>query len=125
MDTVFPGLSLIIVIGAAIALAMRLLGQPLLIGHIITGILVGPAVLHVAKSPDTLTLFSDIGIALLLFIIGLGLNPRAVREVGRTAATVGLVQVGVITLLGWLTIGALRNITMPEMNMVSPIIKAL
>ena len=94
-------------IGAAIALAMRLLGQPLLIGHIITGILVGPAVLHVAKSPDTLTLFSDIGIALLLFIIGLGLNPRAVREVGRTAATVGLVQVGVITLLGWLTIGAL------------------
>ncbi len=107
MESAFSGLSLIIVVGAAIALAMRLLGQPLIIGHIITGILVGPAVLHVAKSPDTLTIFSDIGIALLLFIIGLGLNPRAVREVGRTAAIVGLVQVGAITLLGWLIISGL------------------
>ena len=72
MDNVFSGLSLIIVIGAAVALLMRLLGQPLIIGYIITGIIVGPALFHVAKSPDTLALFSDLGIALLLFIIGLG-----------------------------------------------------
>jgi Kef-type K+ transport system membrane component KefB len=76
MDTVFSGLSLIIVIGAAVALIMRLIGQPLIIGHIITGIIVGPAVLHLIKSPDALVLFSDLGIALLLFIIGLGLDAR-------------------------------------------------
>ncbi|OVE79567.1 hypothetical protein BVY00_00035 [bacterium G20] len=101
MDSVFSGLSLIIVIGAAIALLMRLIGQPLIIGHIITGIIVGPAVLHVAKAADTLTLFSEIGIALLLFIIGLGLNPRVIKEVGRTATFVASSQVAAITILGW------------------------
>src|SRR3954470_9015786 len=100
MDTVFSGLSLIIVIGAAVALLMRLIGQPMIIGYILTGVIVGPAVFHVAKSPDTLALFSDLGIALLLFIIGLGLNPQALRDVGKTAACVGFIQVGVITVLG-------------------------
>jgi Kef-type K+ transport system membrane component KefB len=101
MDTVFSGLSLIIVIGAAVALLMRALGQPLIIGHIITGIIVGPALLHVASSPSTLALFSDLGIALLLFIIGLGLNPQIVKEVSKTATYVGVIQVGIITALGW------------------------
>ena len=101
VDTVFSGLSLIIVIGAAMALLMRLIGQPLIIGHILTGIIVGPAVFHVAKSPDTLALFSDIGIALLLFIIGLGLNPRVIKEVGKTASIVGATQVAIITILGF------------------------
>ncbi|MGH7156505.1 MAG: cation:proton antiporter, partial [Candidatus Saccharimonadales bacterium] len=56
---------------------------------------------HVAKSPDTLALFSDLGIALLLFIIGLGLNPRVIKEVGRTATIVGASQVAAITVLGY------------------------
>lgn len=102
MDTVFPGLSLIIVIAAAIALLMRIIGQPLIIGYILTGIVVGPALLHLANSPDILGLFSDIGIALLLFIIGLGLNPRVIKEVGRTAAFVGISQVFLVTIIGWL-----------------------
>jgi Kef-type K+ transport system membrane component KefB/Trk K+ transport system NAD-binding subunit len=101
MDAVFSGLSLIIVIGATVALIMRLIGQPLIIGHILTGIIVGPAVFHLIKSPDTLSLFSDLGIALLLFIIGLGLNPQIVREVSKTATYVATIQVGVITALGW------------------------
>lgn len=102
MDTVFSGLSLIIVIGAAMALLMRLINQPLIIGHILTGIIVGPAVFHVAKSPTTLALFSDLGIALLLFIIGLGLNPRVIKEVGKTASFVGASQVAVVTALGFI-----------------------
>ncbi|MDB5161044.1 MAG: rane protein of unknown function [Candidatus Saccharibacteria bacterium] len=88
--------------GAAIALLMRLIGQPLIIGHILTGIIVGPTLLHLTKSPETLTLFSDLGIALLLFIIGLGLNPQIMREVSGTASAVGIIQIGVITFLGWL-----------------------
>jgi Kef-type K+ transport system membrane component KefB len=101
MDTVFSGLSLIIVVGAAVALLMRAIGQPLIIGYILTGIIVGPAVFHITKSPDTLALFSDLGIALLLFIIGLGLNPQIVKEVSKTATTVAVVQVGFITGLGF------------------------
>src|SRR6187397_2133562 len=100
MDSVFPGLSLIIVIAALVSLGMRLIRQPLTIGYILTGILVGPAVFNIAKSPDTLTLFSDIGIALLLFIIGLGLNPNVLREVSRPAAFVCLSQIAAVTIIG-------------------------
>lgn len=101
LDNVFIQLSLIIAIAAAVALCMRLIHQPLIIGHILTGIIVGPTILHLIKSPATITTFSDIGIALLLFIIGLGLNPRIIREVGKVAAITGLVQVGITTIFGW------------------------
>jgi Kef-type K+ transport system membrane component KefB len=100
--SIFTELSLIIAIGAGIALVMRLIRQPLIIGHILTGIIVGPSVLHLVKSEDTIEVFASIGIALLLFIIGLGLNPKVIREVGKVAAVVGLLQVGLTAYLGWL-----------------------
>src|SRR3954462_6333506 len=100
MENVFSGLSLIIVIGAVVALIMRLIGQPLIIGHILTGIIVGPAVLHITKNPEALKIFSDLGIALLLFIIGLGLNPQTVKEVSKAATSVAVLQVAFITALG-------------------------
>src|SRR5947209_3740823 len=99
--SIFGELSLIIAIASGIALFMRLIRQPLIIGHILTGILVGPVVLHLVKSADTIEVFSNIGIALLLFIIGLGLNPRVIREVGKVAALAGFVQVGLSIGLGY------------------------
>lgn len=102
MDNIFPGLSLVIVVATLVALIMRLIGQPLIIGHIITGILVGPAILHLAKSPETLTTFSNIGIALLLFVIGLSLNPKIFREIGRVATINASAQIIVVGTAGWL-----------------------
>ncbi|HSX46970.1 MAG TPA: cation:proton antiporter [Patescibacteria group bacterium] len=99
--SIFGELSLIIALGTAIALIMRLIRQPLIIGHILTGVLVGPTVLHLVKSADTIEIFSNIGIALLLFIIGLGLNPRVIREVGKVAAIAGVLQVGISAGLGY------------------------
>lgn len=107
MDSVFSGLSLIIVIGALVALIMRMIGQPLIIGHILTGVIVGPALFHVLKDPTTLTVFGNMGIALLLFIIGLGMNPKIIKEVGRPSVIVGVSQVIVITILGYIVAGVL------------------
>ncbi len=102
-DTIFAELSLVIAIAAAMALIMRLIHQPLIIGHILTGIIVGPTMLHLVKTPDTIATFSNIGIALLLFIIGLGLNPKVIKEVGKVAAIVAVIQVGLTIALGWAT----------------------
>src|SRR5438309_2547316 len=99
--SIFSELSLIIALAAGMAMVMRFLRQPLIIGHILTGIIVGPAMLHWVNTPDTIEVFSSIGIALLLFIIGLGLNPRVIKEVGKVAATAGLLQVVLSTALGW------------------------
>lgn len=97
---IFLELSLIIAVGAGIALLMRLLRQPLIIGHIITGILVGPSGFALIKSVETVEVFSKIGIALLLFIIGLGLNPRIIKEVGKVALIAGTAQVALTVLVG-------------------------
>lgn len=101
-ESVFSALSLVIVIASAMALLMRLIKQPLIIGHILTGIIVGPLVLHLLKSANTIETFSNIGIALLLFIIGLGLNPKVIKEVGKVAALAGIIEVVFIALIGLL-----------------------
>ncbi|MCA9347531.1 cation:proton antiporter [Candidatus Saccharibacteria bacterium] len=91
----FTELSLIIVVGAAVSLMIKLFKQPLIIAYILTGILVGPSVFHIVKDAESIKVFSEIGITLLLFIIGLGLNVRVVKEVGKVAGLVGLTQVAI------------------------------
>lgn len=107
MENIFSGLALIIVIGALVAFIMRVIGQPLMIGHIITGILVGPALFRIADDPESLRIFADIGIALLLFIIGLGMNPRVVKEVGRASSVTAVVEIALISFAGWMAAVAL------------------
>lgn len=101
MQDVFTGLSLVLIVAAVVALIMRLIKQPIMIGHIITGIIVGPAVFHIIQSPDTFKTFSDIGIALLLFIIGLGLNPKVISQLGKVVTIAGVSEISVTAIIGW------------------------
>ncbi len=110
---IFLELSLIIAIGAGIALLMRLFRQPLIIGHIVTGILVGPSGFSLISSVETVEVFSKIGIALLLFIIGLGLNPRIIKEVGKVAFIAGAAQIG-LTILTGVIVGTLFGLGKTE-----------
>lgn len=87
--------------------------QPLIIGHIITGILVGPSGFSLISSVETVEVFSKIGIALLLFIIGLGLNPRIIKEVGKVAFIAGAAQIG-LTILTGIIVGALFGLGKTE-----------
>lgn len=94
METsIFVQLSLVIVVGAAVSLLMRLLRQPLIMGYILTGIVVGPSFLHLIRSKDAFESFSEIGIALLLFIIGLELNTAVIRRMGKVVAVVSTIQI--------------------------------
>lgn len=113
MNSIFAGLSIIIAIGAVMSLIMRRIGQPLLIGYIITGIIVGPALFNLIKAPETLNIFGDLGIALLLFIIGLGMSPRVIAEVVRPSLTVASAQIALTTIIGWL-VGSAFGLTSAE-----------
>ena len=93
--SIFTQLGLVIAIAAIIAIIMRLLKQPLIMGYILTGILVGPSVLNIVHAGEVFETFSEIGIALLLFIIGLGLNAGVIKSLGK----VSLVTAGAILLL--------------------------
>ena len=107
MDGVFWELSLVIIVVLVVSLIMRLLRQPLLIGYIIAGVLVGPLVLNIVHAADTIDIFAHLGIALLLFIIGLGLSPRMIKDVGKAATYTGVLQVVFTSGVGWLILRGL------------------
>ena len=84
-QSIFFQLSLVLALAAAVSLVTRLLRQPPIIGYIITGFLVGPAILNAIHAEDAFNSFSQIGIALLLFMVGLSLNVAVVKAMGKPA----------------------------------------
>lgn len=99
---IFTEISIVIVIATIISALMKFLKQPMLIGYILTGVIVGPAVFGIMKSADSFEIFSQFGIALLLFIVGLNLSPKVIREVGKVAVITGLGQVIFTSVIGFL-----------------------
>jgi len=84
---------------AALLLAAALLGapalrlrQPLILAFIVVGVLEGPAVLGWVTAPDQIDLLAKVGIALLLFVVGLKLDLRLVRMLGPLVLAAGLGQ---------------------------------
>ena len=104
---IFIELSLILVLASLLALFMRILRQPLIVGYIATGILVGPYFLNLLHSQESLELFYKIGISILLFIVGLTLNPDIVREVGKISFVTGIGQVIFTSFIGYFIIYSL------------------
>jgi len=98
---VFLELSLIVGITVLIAGIMRLLRQPLIVGYLLSGIIVSPYFLNLVRSTDTIAIFSQIGVAFLLFIIGLSLSPKVIKEVGKVSLVTGLGQIIFTSLIGF------------------------
>ena len=113
LETVFTQLSVVIVVAGVVSIIMRLLRQPLIMGYIITGILVGPAFLHLIHEKDAFETFSEIGIALLLFIIGLELSVAAIKRLGKPVFITALALLGVMVTIGYL-VGTALGFTSTE-----------
>ncbi|HEX6129296.1 MAG TPA: cation:proton antiporter [Candidatus Limnocylindria bacterium] len=82
------------------------LGQPTVIGEILGGVVVGPAVLGVYEVNAETSLFAEIGVVLLLFQVGVETRVGDLLRVGGTAASVGILGV-VLPLAGGIGLGAL------------------
>ncbi|MBI5357840.1 cation:proton antiporter [Candidatus Saccharibacteria bacterium] len=98
---VFSELSLVILVTAGVSLFMKFIKQPLILGYILAGLLVGPSFFGLIHSEELFAAFSSIGIALLLFIIGLGLNVSELRKLGKVVVTIASATFFTITLLGF------------------------
>jgi len=78
------------------------LRQPLIIMFLATGVLAGPSALGIIQSHDQIELLAHIGIALLLFIVGLKLDLHLIRTTGPVALATGLGQIIFTSLIGFL-----------------------
>ena len=77
----------------------RRFGLPQILSYMIAGLVLGPAT-GLLRPAESVALLSELGVALLLFLVGLELSLARIRDVGRPALTVGLAQVAVTAVLG-------------------------
>ncbi|MCC6221856.1 MAG: cation:proton antiporter [Deltaproteobacteria bacterium] len=77
------------------------LRQPLIIMFLVAGVLAGPSVFGIIKSYDQIELLAHIGVALLLFIVGLKLDLHLIRTIGPVALATGVGQIVFTSLIGF------------------------
>lgn len=86
------------VVSGAIALRLR---QPLILAFIVSGILVGPSGFNIVTTTDQFALLAQLGIALLLFVVGLKLDLTQMRSIGSVALATGFGQVAFTLVFGY------------------------
>jgi Kef-type K+ transport system membrane component KefB len=108
----------LIAIGASIiaasvfALLARVVRQPLILGYIAAGAVLGPHLgLGVVSHEASIEFISELGLILLLFIIGLEISVPSIAQTGRTIVISGLLQFPIGVGLAWLVFGDLTSTT--------------
>jgi len=92
--------------GAVIAVPLfRKLGQSAVLGYLAAGIAIGPSLLGVIKDPDAIRSTAEIGVVLLLFLVGLELQPARLYSMRKDILGSGIAQMVLsaagIGLVGW------------------------
>jgi Kef-type K+ transport system membrane component KefB len=115
LEHVFHQVAALLAVSAVIAFIANRLRQPVVVGFIAAGIIVGPEVLGLVEETAELELLAEIGIALLLFVVGLKLDLRLVRVVGPVALATGIGQVVFTSAVGYVIAIALGFGTVPAL----------
>jgi Kef-type K+ transport system membrane component KefB len=92
-----------ICVGAAALLALIgwRLRQPLILAYLVTGVVIGPNVLNFVKDRASIETVAEIGLILLLFIIGLEIDLKKLASAGAPVLLTGALQVPICIALGW------------------------
>ncbi|MCF6324563.1 MAG: cation:proton antiporter [Gammaproteobacteria bacterium] len=98
---VFTEMAVLLMVAAVIGAIGVRLRQPLIVAFIAVGILVGPSVLGWVSANDQVDLLAKLGIALLLFVVGLKLDLQIIRTMGPVALATGLGQVIFTSVVGY------------------------
>ncbi len=98
----FYELTALIALAAVIGSVGLLLRQPMIVSFIAVGVLAGPSTLGIVQSHEHIELLAELGIAVLLFLVGLKLDLKLIRTLGPVALATGLGQVTFTSVIGFL-----------------------
>lgn len=98
----FAEVAILLVMAAGIGLVGTLLRQPLIVSFIAVGLIAGPSALDVVHSDEQIDLLSELGIAVLLFLVGIKLDVKLIRSLGAVSVLTGLGQVAFTAFFGYL-----------------------
>ena len=95
MYSVFRNLAIIILSAKFFGLVARKFKAPQVVGEIIAGLIIGPCLLNLVHISDTISIFAEIGVVLLMFSTGLGTNLKELIKAGPIATLIACVGVAV------------------------------
>ncbi|MBL3551851.1 cation:proton antiporter [Rhodovulum sulfidophilum] len=98
----FGEVATLLVLAAVLGFAGLLLRQPLIVSFIAVGLVAGPSALDIVRSSDQIDLLSQLGIAVLLFLVGIKLDVKLIRSLGAVSLLTGLGQVAFTSVFGYL-----------------------
>ena len=93
MENLFFEIGLVIIAAAVVAVIGYYLKQPLILAYILAGVLLGPVGFGFIKDPEFIQVVAEIGIMLMLFLVGLEMNVARLKDLGRIALVAGLSQI--------------------------------
>ncbi len=99
---IFLELATIVFIATVVSVIMKFLKQPLIVGYILSGILAGPYFFNALHTKEFLEILSKMGITILLFIVGLNMSPKIIKEIGKVSLLTGIGQVVLTSIIGFL-----------------------
>ena len=86
-------IGLVIIFAALLANLARLFKQPLILGYVIAGVLLGPSLLGIIKNTEFIKSLSELGIAFLLFFVGMELDFSKIKKMGKLIIITGFTQI--------------------------------
>jgi len=107
MTEIFNEFALLLLASAGAGALAVWLRQPPLIAYIVVGIVAGPAVLGLSSAHGQIVLLAQVGVAVLLFLVGLKLDLQHIRHIGPVALATGLGQLAFTIAIGLLILLAL------------------
>lgn len=97
----FTEITTLLVLAALLGFVGMLLRQPLIVSFIAVGLIAGPSVLDIVQSEEQIELLSELGIAVLLFLVGIKLDVKLIRSIGGISLLTGLGQVAFTSIIGY------------------------
>lgn len=93
MGSVFLEITVIVVIAGILSLIFKLFKQPEILAYILTGIIIGPLGIFPVAGTESLHSLAQLGVTLLLFMVGMEIKFSELSSIGKTATIIGLSQI--------------------------------
>ncbi len=100
--SVFTQIGIIVCAAAILAVILARFKQPLILAYLLVGVIIGPIGLKLVGAETNVESLASIGIAFLLFIVGLELNFAKLKKLGSTVIVIALVQIIGTALLAYI-----------------------
>ncbi len=94
-------IAMVVIFAAILAFILKLVKQPLIPAYVIAGILIGPLVLGIIQNQELIKSLSGIGVVFLIFVAGLEINFKKIKEVGKISTIGGILQIAIMFVIAF------------------------